>query len=80
MQQGVSFFFLIMPNKSKSKPSSDVLLKEILLHCFVEPWRILCLIVILIFFALALEEILFIKNNIFSIMCVIVFYWGHPQD
>ena len=31
------FFFLIMPNKSKSKPSSDVLLKEILLHCFVEP-------------------------------------------
>ena len=37
MQQGVSFFFLIMPNKSKSKPSSDVLLKEILLHCFVEP-------------------------------------------
>ena len=74
------FFFLIMPNKSKSKPSSDVLLKEILLHCFVEPWRILWLIVILIFFALALEEILFIKNNIFSIMCVIVFYWGHPQD
>ena len=37
MQQGVSFSFLIMSNKSKSKPSSDVLLKEILLHCFVEP-------------------------------------------
>ena len=25
-----------------------------------------------VFFALALEEILFIKNNIFSIMCVII--------